>query len=69
MNRHEAFRRKKWRSILAVEFYEMNSDFHEQLARCSGNRYMLGAVQRQIQLRRFLNYHWLHGIDRVHASH
>jgi DNA-binding GntR family transcriptional regulator len=66
--RHEAFRRKKWRNVLAVEFYEMNSDFHEQLARCSGNRYMLGAVQRQIQLRRFLNYHWLHGIDRVHAS-
>lgn len=65
---HEAFRRKKWRNTMAVEFYEMNSDFHEQLARCSGNRYMLGAVQRQIQLRRFLNYHWLHGIDRVHAS-
>jgi DNA-binding GntR family transcriptional regulator len=66
--RHLAFRRKRWRDTLAVEFYDMNSDFHEQLARCSGNRYILGAVKRQIQLRSFLNYHWVHGVDRVHDS-
>lgn len=66
--RHLAFRRKPWRATLAVEFYEMNSDFHEALARCSGNRYMLSAIQRQNQLRSFLNYHWLHGVDRVQAS-
>jgi DNA-binding GntR family transcriptional regulator len=45
--RHLEFRRKPWRDTLAVKFYEMNSDFHEQLARCSGNRYMLNAVQRR----------------------
>jgi DNA-binding GntR family transcriptional regulator len=66
--RHLAFRRKPWRDVLAVKFYEMNSDFHEQLARCSGNRYMLSAVQRQIQLRSFMNYQWVYGVERVHAS-
>ena len=66
--RHLEFRRKPWRDTLAVKFYEVNSDFHEQLARCSGNRYMLNAVQRQIQLRTFMNYQWVYGVERVHAS-
>jgi len=66
--RHVAFRRKPWRDVLAVKFYEMNSDFHEQLARCSGNRYMLSAVQRQNQLRSFMNYQWVYGVERVLAS-
>jgi DNA-binding GntR family transcriptional regulator len=66
--RHMAFRRRPFRDFRAVEFYEMNSDFHEQLARCSGNRYLLDAVRRQIQLRSFLNYHWHYGPARVHAS-
>jgi len=65
---HLAFRRKRWRATDAVEFYEVNADFHEQLARCSNNRYMLNAVQRQIQLRRFLNYQWEYGVERVHES-
>lgn len=65
---HLAFSKVQWRDTLAVEFYEMNSDFHEQLARCSGNRYLLGAVQRQNQLRSFLNYHWVHGVERVIES-
>lgn len=66
--RHLIFKRKPWRSTLAVEFYEMNADFHEQLARCSGNRYLLDAMQRQNQVRSFLNYAWTHGVDRVRAS-
>jgi DNA-binding GntR family transcriptional regulator len=66
--KHLAFRKRRWRDTLAVEFYQMNSDFHEQLARCSGNQYLLGAVQRQNQLRSFLNYHWVHGVERVHES-
>lgn len=65
---HLAFRKLKWRDTLAVEFYKMNSDFHAQLARCSGNRYLHGAVQRQNQLRSFLNYHWVHGVERVIES-
>jgi DNA-binding GntR family transcriptional regulator len=66
--KHLEFRRKTWRDTLAVKFYEINSDFHEQLARSSGNRYMLSAVQRQIQLRSFMNYHWVYGVERVQAS-
>jgi len=65
---HLQFAKRRWRDTLAVEFYRMNSDFHEQLARCSGNRYLLGAVQRQNQLRSFLNYHWTHGPERVTES-
>jgi DNA-binding GntR family transcriptional regulator len=65
---HLAFRRKPWRDVLAIKFYEMNSDFHEQLARCSGNRYILSAVQRQNQLRTFMNYQWVYGVARVQAS-
>ncbi len=66
--RHLVFRRKPWRKTLAVEFFEMNADFHEQLARCSGNRYLLDAIQRQNQVRSFLNYQWPYGVDRVRAS-
>ncbi len=66
--RHLAFRKMKWRDSLAVEFYNMNSDFHEGLARCSGNRFMLSAVQKQIQLRTFLNYYWSAGKERPRAS-
>jgi len=66
--RHLAFRRRPWRKTLAVEFFGMNADFHEQLARCSGNRYLLDAVQRQNRVRSFLNYQWTYGVERVQAS-
>lgn len=65
---HLAFRRKRWRDTDAVEFYEMNADFHQSLARCSGNWYMFNAVQQQVELRRFLNYKWEYGVERVHES-
>jgi DNA-binding GntR family transcriptional regulator len=65
---HQSFLEKLWRNTLAVEFYEMNANFHETLARASGNRYILGAVQQQNQLRRFLNYHWSYGVERVRES-
>jgi DNA-binding GntR family transcriptional regulator len=65
---HESFRDKPWRDTLAVEFYEMNADFHEALALASGNRYMHSAMQQQNRLRRFLNYHWDYGVERVRES-
>ncbi|HEY4030603.1 MAG TPA: GntR family transcriptional regulator [Caulobacteraceae bacterium] len=67
-SRHQAFRIRPWSDFRAVEFYEMNSDFHEQLARCSGNRMLLDSVRRQILLRSFLNYQWRYGRARVLAS-
>ena len=66
--RHMVFRRKPWRSTLAVEFYEMNAEFHAQLTRCSGNRYMADAIERQNQVRTFLNYEWPYGVERVRDS-
>jgi DNA-binding GntR family transcriptional regulator len=66
--KHKSFLERKWRNTLAVEFYEMNADFHEGLARASGNRYMLGIVQQHNQLRRFLNYNWVYGPERVLSS-
>jgi DNA-binding GntR family transcriptional regulator len=65
---HLAFRRRRWKDTLAFEFYEINADFHEQLARCSGNRYIHGAVQQQNRLRSFLNYQWVNGPERVISS-
>ncbi|MGV2495296.1 GntR family transcriptional regulator [Pelagerythrobacter aerophilus] len=67
-DQHIAFRKLRWRDTLAVEHYAMNSDFHEGLARCSGNRYLLDAVQRQNRLRSFLNIQWVNGAERVEAS-
>jgi DNA-binding GntR family transcriptional regulator len=65
---HLAFRAKRRGPTDALEFYEINADFHEQLARCSGNRYMLHAVLGQIQLRRFLNTQWEYGVGRVQET-
>jgi DNA-binding GntR family transcriptional regulator len=65
---HLAFRKLRWRDTMAVELYAINSDFHEGLARCSGNRYLLDAVQRQNRLRSFLNIQWVNGVERVEAS-
>ncbi len=65
---HESFLHRPWRDTLAVEFYEMNAEFHEGLARASGNRHMLGAIQQQNQLRRFLNYQWQYPVARVRES-
>ena len=56
---HLKFRRRTWKGSDAEDFYQVNADFHEQLARCSGNRYMLGAVRHQIALRRFSINHRL----------
>jgi DNA-binding GntR family transcriptional regulator len=66
--RHIAFRKLDWRDTMAVEFYEMNADFHEGLARASGNRYIVTIIQQQNRLRQFSNYTWDYGVKRVHNS-
>jgi DNA-binding GntR family transcriptional regulator len=40
------------RSVL----FKNGSQFHEMLARCSGNRFFIEALERQNQLRRFMEY-------------
>lgn len=55
----------KAKEISTIELFEMNAEFHELLARSSGNRFFLQAVQQQNRLRRFVNYHWTYGAERV----
>jgi DNA-binding GntR family transcriptional regulator len=62
---HVTFRKRRWRDTMSLELFELNSDFHEGVARCSGNRYFLDAVQRQNKLRSFLNIQWINGAERV----
>jgi DNA-binding GntR family transcriptional regulator len=65
---HLKFRRRPWKDSDAVDFHEVNADFHEQLARCSGNRYMLAAVRQQMQLRRFLNHQLEYDARRIGSA-
>jgi DNA-binding GntR family transcriptional regulator len=66
--RHLACRKKPWRDSMAPEFFQMNAEFHDGIARCSGNRYLWNAVKRHNQTRSFLNYQWEYGAERVRAS-
>jgi DNA-binding GntR family transcriptional regulator len=54
--------------LSVVSFFEVNAEFHEFLAACSGNPFFHQAVQLQNQLRRFLSYSWTYGRERVDAS-
>lgn len=51
-----------------IRFFEVNADFHEGVAACSGNHFFLQSVQLQNRLRRFLGYSWTYGHERIVAS-
>ena len=65
---HQALRQKAWRAGDGVRFHAVNADFHEQLARSSGNRAMLRAVERHNRLRAFLIGQWDYPMDQVHSA-
>jgi len=65
--RHKEFL-DEYRKFSPVSFFEMNAEFHEELARASGNVHMHSAVVQQNKLRRFINYDWKYGRDRVAVS-
>jgi DNA-binding GntR family transcriptional regulator len=65
---HQKLRKKPWRAGDGVRFHAVNADFHEQLARSSGNRAMLRAVERHNQLRQFLIGQWDYPMDQVHSA-
>jgi len=67
-SQHQKLRKKPWRAGDGVGFHAVNADFHEQLARCSGNRTMLKAVERQNQLRQFLIGQWDYPMEQVHSA-
>ena len=65
---HQKLRKKAWRTGDGVRFHAVNADFHEQLARGSGNRAMLKAVERHNRLRAFLIGQWDYPMDQVHSA-
>lgn len=68
IRRHRAMLDAPWRETASVALFHMNAEFHEGLAAASGNRYLLMAVQQQNRLRRFANYDWVYGEERVVTS-
>jgi DNA-binding GntR family transcriptional regulator len=62
---HQDMLAKPWNETSSVALYEMNAAFHEGLAAASGNRYFLVGIQQQNRLRRFGNYDWNFGYERV----
>jgi len=65
---HQALRSKPWANENGAAFHALNADFHEQLARLSGNRTMLRAVEHHNRLRRFLGAQWNYPMDQIHAA-
>lgn len=45
-----------YQSMTAVELFEANTEFHETLAKWSGNRFFAQSVRRMDQLRRLVEY-------------
>ena len=45
-----------YKTMTGFELFESNSEFHETLAKWSGNRFILHAVRRTNQLRRLVEY-------------
>jgi DNA-binding GntR family transcriptional regulator len=66
--RHLEAIERPWLETSSVAFFDMNASFHEGLARASGNRFILSVIQQQNQLRRFANYNWRYGFERVVTS-
>ncbi|RDI51515.1 DNA-binding GntR family transcriptional regulator [Microvirga subterranea] len=62
---HEDTLGRPWLESSSVAFFEMNAAFHEGLAAASGNRFVHAAIRHQNQLRRFSQYDWKFGFERV----
>ena len=65
---HQTLRKKNGRAGNGAGFHSVNADFHQELARCSGNRAMLRAIQRQNQLRDFLIGQSDYPVEQVHNA-
>jgi DNA-binding GntR family transcriptional regulator len=66
--RHHSMLKRKWRDADAIDLFEMNAEFHEGLAAASGNRFLQIAIQQQNRMRRFVDYEWNHGRERMVVS-
>ena len=66
--RHHDMLAAPWSETTSIALYEMNAQFHEGLVAGAHNRYLLVAIQQQNRLRRFSNYDWRFGHQRVVVS-
>jgi DNA-binding GntR family transcriptional regulator len=66
--KHQQMLATPWSETTSIALYEMNAQFHEGLVAGARNRYLLVAIQQQNRLRRFSNYDWTHGHERVVVS-
>ena len=66
--RHHGMLATPWNEASSIALYEMNAQFHEGLVAGAHNRYLLVAIQQQNRLRRFANYDWTFGHERVVVS-
>lgn len=70
---HDVLRRHAEKGELNTrEIFQINSEFHEMLARCSGNAFILQAVEQQNRLRMICEYftHYdAEQIARLHDEH
>lgn len=66
--RHQEVLATPWSETASIALYEMNAQFHEGLVAGAHNRYWLVAIQQQNRLRRFVNYDWSFGYERVVVS-
>ena len=66
--RHHDMLATPWSETTSIALYEMNAQFHEGLVAGAHNRYLLVAIQQQNRLRRFANYDWTFGHERVVVS-
>jgi len=57
-----------WQRLSQIELFEVNSQFHEQLASMSNNRFLVATVQRQNQLRRLVEYRQTLNRDQVRGQ-
>jgi DNA-binding GntR family transcriptional regulator len=65
---HEAILAMRPERISMIQFFEINADFHETLAACSGNPFFQQAAKSQYRLRRFLTYSRTYRLERIAAS-
>jgi DNA-binding GntR family transcriptional regulator len=65
---HERLLESNFRNVTSVAFFDLNASFHEHLARSSGNRFLHQAVVQQNRLRRFHDYYWVYGVERMRQS-
>jgi DNA-binding GntR family transcriptional regulator len=65
---HERLLRTAEDSLSPNEFFSLNAAFHEMLARFSGNRFILQAMQQQNQLRRLEEHDAFYRLARLKES-